>query len=263
MGSTMSLNFHFHSIGLFQGPTKNEYDIPRQGIFSEQSGILILNEKQNFEQALQGLQDFSRIWIIYVFHHHSHWKPMVLPPRSEKKVGVFASRSPYRPNAVGICPARLLKIQGRKIFVDQVDLLDGTPILDIKPYIPESDSFPSEKIGWLKSVQTWKIDYTELARCQFLFLEKDLPFLKSFAETQLSTDPLNHKKKRIHYDPMTQTGVLSYRTWRIQFQIKKQGRIRILKLGTGYSPQDLESQLDPYEDKTLHLLYRWAFQDQE
>ncbi len=261
MGATMSVNLTFQEIGTFQGPTKKEYDIPRQGVFSEQSGILLLKEKQNFEQAILGLKDFSRIWILYVFHHNAHWKPMVLPPRSPAKVGVFASRSPYRPNPIGICPARLLKIEGRKIFVDQVDLLDGTPILDIKPYLPESDSFPVEKTGWLESLSTWKITHSPLANAQLQFLEQDLPFMKSFAHTQLSADPFNHKKKRITIDANKTMGTLAYRTWRIHFRVNQPGSIEVLELGSGYTDQELESLSDPYKDKDLHLIFKAAFSD--
>lgn len=255
----MSVNLTFQEIGIFQGPTKKEYDIPRQGVFSEQSGLILLKEKHNFEQAIQGLQDFSRIWILYVFHHNAHWKPMVLPPRSPTKMGVFATRSPYRPNPIGICPARLLKVEGRKIFVDQVDLLDGTPILDIKPYLPESDSFPVEKTGWLESLPTWEISFTPEATAHIQFLERDLPFLKSFVHTQLSADPFNHKKKRLIMDANNTKGTLAYQTWRIHFRVQKTGFIEVYELSSGYTNQELESAEDPYKDKDLHLIFKAAF----
>jgi tRNA-Thr(GGU) m(6)t(6)A37 methyltransferase TsaA len=105
-----------------------------------------LERNRNFEQALKDLEGFERIWVIYLFHLNDSWKPMVTPPRNKgKKVGVFASRSPHRPNGIGLSCVTLNRIEGLNIYISNSDILDGSPVLDIKPYLPWSDSFPDSK----------------------------------------------------------------------------------------------------------------------
>ena len=105
------------------------------------------------EIALQGLEDFSHIWILWQFHqsHSSAYKAKVHPPRLEGETkGVFATRSPHRPNPIGLSLVRLIKIEGKNIYVDGVDMTSGTPVYDIKPYIPEFDSAADANSGWLE-----------------------------------------------------------------------------------------------------------------
>ena len=136
-------------IGIFSCSKSQPFSAARQGSVDRSSefGHIQLNPGFDFEQALTGLQEFSHRWLLYQFHNNSHWKPMVLPPRGtesrlEKKVGVLASRSPYRPNPIGLSCVRLEKVEGRQLWVSAFDLLDATPIIDIKPYLTYADSFP-------------------------------------------------------------------------------------------------------------------------
>src|SRR3989339_1166063 len=140
-------------IGIIRSKLSHRYETPRQGILAgEEVSVIELNPKNNFEQALKYLDGFERIWVLYQFHLNKNWKPLVNPPRhTRKKVGVFATRAPYRPNHIGISCVKLEKVDGLKIFISESDILDGSPVIDIKPYLPYSDSFPNVATGWVKS----------------------------------------------------------------------------------------------------------------
>lgn len=104
-------------------------------------------------EALRSLDGFERIWVIYVFHMNEGWSALVRPPRGPRvKRGVFATRSPHRPCPIGLSAVRLLGVEGRVLRVQGVDLLDGTPVLDIKPYVPYADAFPDTRAGWVDEV---------------------------------------------------------------------------------------------------------------
>ena len=98
----------------------------------------------NFEHALEDLASWELIWVIFWFHLNSGWRPKVLPPRSKTgRKGVFATRSPHRPNPIGISVVPLERIDGLTLHIRDADLLDGTPVLDLKPYIAYSDAHPT------------------------------------------------------------------------------------------------------------------------
>ena len=104
----------------------------------------------NFDQALADLEGFSHIWVIYWMHLNQGWNPTVVPPRGPKtRRGLFATRAPHRPNSIGLSAVRLKKIEGRTLYVEGHDMLDATPVLDIKPYIPFTDAHPDATSGWL------------------------------------------------------------------------------------------------------------------
>jgi tRNA (adenine37-N6)-methyltransferase len=100
-------------------------------------------------EAFRDLAGFERIWLIFVFDRSEGWKPEVRPPRGGGKRSVLATRSPHRPNAIGLSAVELVGIEGHALRVRGVDLLDGTPILDIKPYVPYADAFPDSRAGWI------------------------------------------------------------------------------------------------------------------
>ncbi len=243
-------------IGVFHCSKKNPYEAARQGSLEENNseGYIQLKPGKNFEQALERLQEFSHVWILFHFHHNQNWKPKVLPPRgSPTKVGVFASRSPYRPNPIGMSCVKLKKIQGLKIEVEGFDLLDQTPVLDIKPYLPYADSFPKATNGWIQS-HPHKIEWSSKAEKQLKFLiQNGITELKNFTQIQLSEDPTNNKKKRIT-SQSKENHTLAYRTWRIVFTLKNQV-IKIKEIQTGYTNEDLIIREDKHKDKKIHKAY--------
>ena len=135
-------------------PTK--FGIPRQsGLVKELAGTIIFEPKYRNPDAFRGLEEFSHIWLIWEFSESARdtWSPMVRPPRlgGNTRKGVFATRSPFRPNPIGLSCVRLEEIEihpeyGPVLHVTGADLMDKTPILDIKPYIPHADSHPEAEL---------------------------------------------------------------------------------------------------------------------
>lgn len=137
---------------------KEKFGIPRQsGRVPDAIGRIEFLPKYRNKDALRGLENFSHIWIIFDFSlaHKDDWSPTVRPPRlgGNKRVGVFATRSPFRPNNIGLSSVKLLAIEGDTLIVSGVDLLDGTPIYDIKPYIPYTDCHSDAKGGFAEDNQ--------------------------------------------------------------------------------------------------------------
>ena len=124
---------------------KSKFGVPRQAGRVEVEARVVFEPEYRVAEAVRGLEEFDYIWLIWGFHlaEREEWSPTVRPPRlgGNKRVGVFATRSPFRPNPVGLSSVRLLRIEaGPVLVVAGADLVDGTPIYDIKPYIPYADS---------------------------------------------------------------------------------------------------------------------------
>lgn len=189
-------------IGVMRTSFRSKYDAPRQpGILENAPDAFIdLHPHRNFEQALHDLAGFDRIWILSWFDQAGGWKPKVLPPRSYGKRGVFATRSPHRPNPIGLSVARLKAINGLQVVVTDTDLLDGTPVLDIKPYVPSVDAFSDSATGWLASevrTPTFSIRYVESA---FAHVAMDTAErLRLHIERVLSLDPMPHSYRRTRH----------------------------------------------------------------
>lgn len=249
------------AIGIYTSNHQHKIETPRQGVLTDSKGEIHLHSGFNFEQALEDLIEFERIWLIYQFHLNENWKPKVTPPipGDKEKVGLFATRSPYRPNNIGLSCVKLIQIKSRVLTVTESDLLDQTPILDIKPYLPYADSFPEARIGWPNQQEQteYQLHYSEhiLEQINYLKDQIDLDF-KQFIQTQLSHDPTNQKKKRIAcFDGESHHYTISYRTWRIEYKIKNT-EITLLSIRSGYSKEDLENENDPYKDKSIHLSFQ-------
>ena len=102
-----------------------------------------------YAEGLRDLEGFERLWLIYRLHKASPGPLRVIPFRDTTERGVFATRAPCRPNAIGLSCVRLLSVAGNVLTIGGVDILDGTPLLDIKPYVPAFDAFPNSRAGWL------------------------------------------------------------------------------------------------------------------
>lgn len=139
-------------IAYIENDFKEKFGIPRQsGIVDLPSKIVFLPEFSD-NNALRGLEDFSHIWLIWGFSEvkSGEFSPTVRPPRlgGNVRMGVFATRSPYRPNPLGLSVVRLEKIERGELLVSGADLMNGTPIFDIKPYLPYIESIPDASNGW-------------------------------------------------------------------------------------------------------------------
>ena len=160
-------------IGHIHTDFSSKFGIPRQsGLVPELKGVIIFEPEFRNPQAFRGLEEFSHIWILWKFSksEKEHWSATVKPPRlgGKKRMGVFATRSPYRPNDIGLSSVRLEKINfdekmGPMLYVAGADLLDGTPIYDIKPYIAYTDSHPDAAEGFAGTVKEkeLQVDFPE------------------------------------------------------------------------------------------------------
>ncbi len=147
-----------HPIGVVRSPFKNREDAPRQsGIGEPASGSIVLRrtllghdgKPTGTQNMLKDLASFTHLVVLFWFHHSHGWRPQIVPPRDKVKRGLFATRAPDRPNPIGLSVVRITDIYGVRIDISGHDLLDGTPVLDLKPYIPIYDSLPGASAGWL------------------------------------------------------------------------------------------------------------------
>ena len=253
-------------IGTFYGDAVYKYDAPRQGrLFAGHPGRIELKPGQNFEMALRDLEGFERIWVIFQFHENEGWRPTTrppVPPKGKDRVGTFASRSPYRPNPIGLSCVRLLKVDSLTLYVDEADLLNETPVLDIKPYIPMADAFPDAKAGLVEEQEgdLWDVRVAEPFTSQNHWIADRCGFdLESFARVQLSRgnfskDVFDSSRRRLTVDEVAKTGVLAYRTFRIHFCYDEAAnKVVLQQISSGYTVEELKMGAeDKYGDKQIH-----------
>ena len=145
-------------IAYFRSPLKSKFGVPRQsGIAPELTGTIVMTDKWNDAECLRGLEDFDYLWILWGFSENvdARKHATVRPPRlgGNRRMGVFATRSSFRPNNIGLSSVRILKINtlpGKDVEIEGAgaDLMDGTPIYDIKPYLPQFDAHPNARAGF-------------------------------------------------------------------------------------------------------------------
>ncbi len=209
------IEFTMRAIGVVRTAAQKPYDAARQPDWDEahQAATIELYAGMNFEQALRDLDGCDRIWLLTVFDRVKYWKPLVQPPRGRIKRGVFATRSPHRPNPIGLSCVRLIGISGRILHVEDTDLLDGTPVLDIKPYVAYADAFPESSLPWMDGIDArpfevlWELDPSSIQADH-----------RTYVERVLSTDPLPHPYRRIRADE-DGTYILSVERSRIRYSI--------------------------------------------
>jgi tRNA-Thr(GGU) m(6)t(6)A37 methyltransferase TsaA len=135
------------AIGTIRTPFLDAAGTPIQPAYGRDvEGSVLLDEA--YEPALDDIEGFERIWLIYWMHRTGRFKAHVVPYRDTKTHGLFATRSPNRPNPIGISVVRLIRREGSALYIAGVDMLDGTPLLDIKPYVPEFDACVNSRAGW-------------------------------------------------------------------------------------------------------------------
>jgi tRNA (adenine37-N6)-methyltransferase len=244
-------------IGVIHTPFKTRLGAPRQPCAAEGvKGTIELYPRRNFEHALSDIEQWDHLWVLFWFHLNSGWRPKVLPPRSEKKRrGVFATRAPYRPNPIGLSVVRLERVEGLTLHVCNVDMVDGTPVLDIKPYLPVSDAIPTAKSGWLAPdpAPAFEVSWSERAREQTEWLREEhgLDLVPEITQI-LVIGPQPHPYRRIRREG---DGLrLALHEWRVFFRIE--GRhVTVGFLKTGYRPAQLKNDpaLRPHREFTARF----------
>lgn len=198
----------FHHIGLIHSPYKEKFAVPRQpGLVNCAKAELEILAPYNDINAFSGLEAFSHLWLIFLFHKNptkdNNWSPTVRPPRlgGNERMGVFATRSPFRPNPIGLSQVRYhgLKQIGGKIFLQlsEIDLVDGTPIIDIKPYIPYADSNPAALAGFAqeKPESIMDVQFSIFALQKVQQVSTRYPELHQLIKEVLQQDPRPAYKK--------------------------------------------------------------------
>ena len=200
----------FNPIALIHSPYKEKFAVPRQpGLVASATAELEILPPYDDINAFSGLEAFSHLWLVFVFHKNSpssksqQWSPTVRPPRlgGNKRVGVFATRSPSRPNPIGLSLVQFhgIKKANGKIFLQlsSIDLVDGTPVLDIKPYIPYADAKPDALAGFAQSEPEalMKIQFSEKAAGKIEQCLNSHPNLQQLIIEVLQQDPRPAYKK--------------------------------------------------------------------
>jgi tRNA-Thr(GGU) m(6)t(6)A37 methyltransferase TsaA len=135
-------------IGIIRSPYHNAAGTPIQTAAAPPEAVGSVEVSPEFAAGLKDLDGFERIWLIYWFDRVTTPKLLVKPYLDTRERGVFATRAPARPNRIGMSPVRLLRVDGNVLHIGGVDILDGTPLLDIKPYFPAFDHFEVKRTGW-------------------------------------------------------------------------------------------------------------------
>jgi tRNA (adenine37-N6)-methyltransferase len=239
-------------IGFVQSPLATKVEAARQPqAAAGVSARIELLPGRNFEHALEDLQRWELIWVIFWFHLNSGWRPKVLPPRSTTgRKGVFATRSPHRPNPLGISVVRLERMDGLILHIRDSDMLDGTPVLDLKPYIAYTDSHPDAGTGWLQDaarsqasakpldpVNAYAVQFDSLAAEQAEWIEAHTGLaIRERIQSTLELGPAPHPYRRIR--PVEDGMQLAVKEWRVQFTLD--GRdVRVIEIFSGFRASQL------------------------
>jgi tRNA (adenine37-N6)-methyltransferase len=238
----------FHPIGIIRTPFTEKVAAPRQPYAAGGArGTIELLPGRDFEHALSDLGTWDHIWVLFWFHLNTSWRPKVLPPRSTRRRGVFATRSPHRPNAIGMSVLRLEAVRGLTLDVRGVDMIDGTPVLDIKPYLPFADAVPDAGSGWVGAQgkddpAPFEVVWAPRANDEAAWLEEAHGIdLRSAVTRALALGPEPHPYRRIRKHE--QGFCLAVKEWRAYFRIE--GRtVQVDRLRTGYRDKELAGSKD-------------------
>jgi len=151
-------------IGWVSSRYVRRFGTPQQAsaVDSDEEAILRLDPALIPEVSLRDLVGVERIWVVSWLDRSGTWGPLVRPPRGARtKRSLFATRSPDRPNPIGLSAVRLIRVEGCDLHVRGIDLLDGTPILDLKPYVPYADAFPASRAGWIDELSPSELQFAK------------------------------------------------------------------------------------------------------
>jgi tRNA-Thr(GGU) m(6)t(6)A37 methyltransferase TsaA len=208
---------------------------------------------RNLEHALEDLERWELIWVIFWFHLNSGWRPKVLPPRSTTgRKGVLATRSPHRPNPIGLSVVRLDRIDGLTLHIRDADMVDGTPVLDLKPYVAYADSHPNAGSGWLHDaapagtpgrpadpVDVYIVRFEQVAIDQAAWIEAQTGLtIRDRIQSTLSLGPAPHPYRRIRsVGGRTQ---LAVKEWRVLFVVIERD-VHVMEIYSGFKASQLAS----------------------
>lgn len=223
--------FAVAQIGVIRSPWKEKFAVPRQpGLVQDGGGELHLQAPYNQPEAVRGLEAFSHIWILFMFHQTmaGGWRPTVRPPRlgGNARMGVFATRSTFRPNPVGMSLVELKGIRCEKsqviLQLGSLDLVDGTPVIDIKPYLPFAEALPDARAGYAQAAPeaAMPVRFSAAAQQQ-IQQQAHIPQLQRFISDVLAQDPRPAYRKGESLDR-------EYAAWLLDFNV----RWRIDEAGT-------------------------------
>jgi tRNA (adenine37-N6)-methyltransferase len=256
-------------IGVVRSPWRELAEAPRQPpVAAGVEARIELHRGFSFEDALRDLEGWDWLWVLFWFDRARGWKPTVQPPRSKTRRGLFATRSPHRPNPIGLSLVRLVRVEGLVVHIRDVDMVDGTPVLDLKPYIPYAESKPGARTGWLEAPAShdpsvdapvgeaqlgevdpaprfavrWSDEASE--RAAWVEASQGLP-LRARADAALALGPQPHAYRRIKREGAT--SVLAVKEWRVRFAVLGE-RIEVVGVESGYR----DAQLDGRERAPAH-----------
>ena len=207
-----------------------KFGIPRQSGLVNTKGTIVFEPEYRKEEALKGLEDYSHLWLIWEFSEavRTGWSPTVRPPRlgGNKRCGVFATRSPFRPNPIGLSCVKMTGMKkhpekGMVIEVEGADLMDGTPIFDIKPYLPYADCVPDARGGFADAVKNYALDVEIPEICLLKLPEEHRDCVRQI----LAGDP----RPSYQNDPDRIYG-MEYAGYEIKFRVKD-GMLTVCEIG--------------------------------
>lgn len=215
-----AFNVTLKAIATIHTPYESKFGVPRQsGVVNSLESTIVFGPEFRNKDALRGIEGYDYLWLIWSFSEaiRSDWSPTVRPPRLGGNVrrGVFATRSPFRPNPLALSSVRLLRVEergelGSVLVVDGADMMDGTPIYDIKPYLPFTDSHPDARAGFADGV----VDLALEVDFPPALLAKLPEHLRSGAVVMLAQDPTPHYQK----DPARVYGI-AFGGYDIRFRV--------------------------------------------
>ncbi len=250
--------FTYEAIGLARTPFVEKEQAPRQAQLAKGiEGRLELFPKTGMADAVLDLEGWERLIVLFHFHRDAGFRPKVQPPRSSVKRGVLATRSPHRPNPIGLSVVRLVRASGLTLHVQDLDLLDETPLLDIKPYVPYADAFPGSRTGWLQQedvtgadggpasfhperpvdpVRDYEVAFAARATRAVEWLAARGVDLDAPLRRTLALGPKPHAYRRIRADG--DAFVLAHKDWRARFELRGDRGIEVIRIFSGYRPKD-------------------------
>ena len=227
-------------IGTVESCYQDKFGTPRQpGLAPSSQARIRIDKEWQPEAALEGLSDFSHLWVIFEFHQNTNktYHAKVHPPRlGGKPMGVFATRSPHRPNSIGLSLVKIEKVEGDSVWISGVDLVEGTPVLDIKPYLPDIESVPQALLGWTSKAEEktisieWSPEQVSLVSQWAEKIQK--PQLRQLIEETLCLDPrpLVYRGYEGETSPYRETHAVRIYDGDIHFSFKNPQVIEIKKI---------------------------------